>query len=244
MISRYHRPASLEEVFDLLARDGVESVLMAGGTVVNATEYPDIEVIDLQNVCPDAIAESGDRLVIGAMARLQDVVDHAGVPPLLRELAHREGPNTLRHSATIGGTVASADWESELLAGLLVHEATAEVRRREGSLTIRIADLFADPAALSGGIIASTSVEVGGATASARTGRTPADTSIVAAIGRVTPDGLLLALTGIASTPVLITRDAVEALVPPADFRGSSDYRRNLARVLADRVVDQLGGVV
>ncbi len=244
MISRYHRPASLEEVFDLLATDGVASVLMAGGTVVNATEYPDIEVIDLQDVCPDAIVESGDRLVIGAMARLQDIVDNAGVPPLLRKLAHREGPNTLRHSATIGGTVAGADWESELLAGLLVHRATAEVRRREGSLTIGIADLFADPAASSGGIIASISVEVGGATAAARTGRTPADTAIVAAIGRVTRDGLLLALTGVASTPVLITRDAVEALVPPADFRGSSDYRRNLARVLTGRVVDQLGGAV
>jgi len=244
MISSYHRPANLEEVFDLLARDGVVSVLLAGGTVVNAMDYPDIEVIDLQDVCPAAIVESGNRLVIGAMARLQDVVDNAGVPPLLRELAHREGPNTLRHSATIGGAVAGADWESELLAGLLVHEATAEVRRREGSLTIRIADLFADPAARSGGVIASISLETGGDTAAARTGRTPADTSIVAAIGRVTRDGLLLALTGVASTPVLVTRDAVEALVPPADFRGSSDYRRNLARVLADRVVGQLGGAL
>jgi CO/xanthine dehydrogenase FAD-binding subunit len=63
----------------------------------------------------------------------------------------------------------------------------------------------------------------------------------VAAVGRTTPDGNLLAVTGIASTPILVTRPEIDSLNPPSDFRGSSDYRRGLARTLADRVLSEMG---
>ncbi len=81
-----------------------------------------------------------------------------------------------------------------------------------------------------------------GRTATARTGRTPADVPIVAAVGRHNGDTLLLALTGVASTPRLVDQTDIEALEPPADFRGSAEYRRHLAAVLIRRVVDDLGG--
>jgi CO/xanthine dehydrogenase FAD-binding subunit len=242
-ISRYHRPATLNEAVDLLARDGVTSIVVGGGTVVNATgETSDTEIVDVQVVCADAIEEVDDRVIFGAMTRLQSLVDHPVVPSLLRELAHREGPNTLRNAATVGGTVASGDPDSELLAGLLVHEATVDIERREGSNTVSLVSLLSDPTALQGGIITSISVALGGTTASARTGRTPADVPIVAAVGRMTADGTLLALTGVASSPIIVTHDSINSLKPPADFRGTTDYRRTLARTLATRVLDQLGG--
>lgn len=215
---------------------------IAGGTGLVGEEISaEIEVVDLQLACPDSITDAGEAVEMGAMARLQDLVDNSLVPPLLRELALREGPNTLRNAATLGGTIASADPESELLAGLLVHEARIAISGRSGTSEVSLSELLADPSLLSNAIIVSISVGKGGITAAARTGRTPADTSIVAAVGRTTPGGNLLAVTGIASTPILVTPPEIDSLNPPSDFRGSSEYRRGLARTLAARVLSEMG---
>ena len=242
MISQYHRPSTIDEALALLSRTGVTVRPIAGGTGLVGEEISaEIEVVDLQLACPDSITDAGEAVEMGAMARLQDLVDSSLVPPLLRELALREGPNTLRNAATLGGTIASADPESELLAGLLVHEARIAISGRSGTSEVSLSELLADPSLLSNAIIVSISVGKGGITAAARTGRTPADTSIVAAVGRTTPGGNLLAVTGIASTPILVTPPEIDSLNPPSDFRGSSEYRRGLARTLAARVLSEMG---
>ena len=241
-ISQYHRPPTIDEALALLSRTGVTVRPIAGGTGLVGEEISaEIEVVDLQLACPDSITDAGEAVEMGAMARLQDLVDNSLVPPLLRELALREGPNTLRNAATLGGTIASADPESELLAGLLVHEARIAISGRSGTSEVSLSELLADPSLLSNAIIVSISVGKGGITAAARTGRTPADTSIVAAVGRTTPGGNLLAVTGIASTPILVTPPEIDSLNPPSDFRGSSEYRRGLARTLAARVLSEMG---
>ena len=80
-----------------------------------------------------------------------------------------------------------------------------------------------------------------GATAHQRVARTPLDRAIVAVCGRVAPDGnIQLAVSGIAPTPILTSLDALSDLQPPADFRGSSAYRRQMAITLSRRVVDSL----
>lgn len=243
MISNYHRPSDLGEALTLLGRDDVTTVVIAGGTVVSATELPaPTEVVDVQQVAPATIERQGDRVIFGAMARLQAVIDNEATPPLITALAKREGPNTLRNASTIGGTVAEANYESELLAGLLVHDASVAVAKPDGAIEVSLADLLADRAILAGGIITAVSVAIGGETASARTGRTPADTSIVAAAGRIVAAGLKVAVTGVAATPVLVDPSNVAGLNPPADFRGTAEYRTELAQVLTARVVDQLGG--
>lgn len=243
LISDYHRPAQLGEALALLDRADVATAVIAGGTVLAAAELTTAtEVVDIQAVVGSDIARHGNRVVFEAMARLQDIVDHEATPPLLAELAHREGPNTLRNAATIGGTVAEANPESEFLAGLLVHDAVVTVAQTEGATDHRLEDLLASRAGLEGGIITAVSAEIGGETTSARTGRTPADTPIVAAVGRIVPDGIKVALTGVAPTPWLIDPENLEVLDPEGDFRGNPEYRRNLAKTLTKRVVTQLGG--
>ena len=240
-IAAYHRPASVDEAVSLLSRTDVTTTVVAGGTAINTVDLPPgTEVVDIQDAVGAEIEWRGDRVSYGAMARLADVVDNDATPPLLAELARREGPNTLRNAATIGGTVAEGHSESELVAGLLVHEATVAI---SGTATeVPIGVLMADWSLLDRAVITSVSVAIGGETTSDRTGRTPADTSIVAAAGRVVPDGIRMALTGVAANPILVDPDDLTSLNPPADFRGSSEYRRELARVLAKRVVTRLGG--
>lgn len=240
-IVAYHRPGDLDEAISLLERTDVTTTVVAGGTALNTVKLPvDTEVVDIQDAVAAGAARHGDRVVYGAMTRLTDVIEAPETPPLIAELAKREGPNTLRNASTIGGTVAEGDGESELLAALLVHNATVTV---SGSTDdIPLPALFADWSLLDRAVITSVSVEIGGETASERTGRTPADVSIVAAAGRIVADGMNIALTGVAATPVLVNAADLSSLSPHPDFRGSSQYRLELARVLVGRVVSQLGG--
>ena len=240
-ISAYHRPAGLDEAVALLERPEVTTTVIAGGTALNTVELPaGTEVVDIQAVVPTTVERRGDRVHYGAMTRLTDLIAAEETPPLLAELARREGPNTLRNASTVGGTVAEGDWESELLAALLVHDARVSITGQTDELPVQ--DLFADWSVLDRALITEVSVAIGGETASARTGRTPADTPIVAAAGRIVANGSRVALTGVADTPVLVDPDDLSSLSPPEDFRGSRQYRLELAGVLVARVIDQLGG--
>ena len=76
------------------------------------------------------------------------------------------------------------------------------------------------------------------------TARTPSDTPIVSATARTAGDGVRLALTGMDAYPVLVAPlDPTAGLAPISDFRGSADYRRTLAKVLAKRAASAVGGV-
>lgn len=240
----YHRPESLGEALALLNREGPRSAVLGGGTSFNAAEPEEpVEVIDLQAIGLDGVQVNGSTVEIGAMVRLSDLADHDSTSDLLKELCRREGPNTLRNAATVGGTIGAGDPESELLAGFLVYQGQVTLAvPGGGTRTVGLDELLADRRMLQGAIITKLQLDPGGSGAAARTGRTPSDVSIVAAVARKTTAGLTLALTGVASTPILVNPAGVGALRPPGDFRGSSDYRRHLAGILTRRVIDQLEG--
>lgn len=239
----YHRPESLEEALVLLNRGSPRSLVLAGGTSVNAEESSDpVEMVDLQSIGLDGMRSAGTGLEIGSMVRLTDFLTHEAVPEVLKDVAGREGPNTFRNMGTIGGAVAAGSPDSELLAGFLAYAARVTLAGAGGvTEMIDLEELLGDPVLLEGSIITMITIETEGQAAVARTGRTPADTSIVAVVGRSTPAGLRLGLTGVAGTPVLIDAEQVDALEPPGDFRGSSDYRHHVARTLTLRVLEELG---
>ena len=237
-IAAYHRPDSLDEALSLLAQPQTRA--LAGGTVVvpeSRVSRPDpVELVDLQALGLDGLETAGDRVTIGAMVRLGDLMADAQAPELLRELAKRELPSALRNQATVGGTVALAESESVLLAGLLAHDAT--VRFHDGD-DRPLTDVLSQ--GLGAGLVTSISVAAGGAGAIAATGRTPADVPIVAAVARWTDDGVALALTGVADTPVLADPAApTSGLSPAGDFRGSPDYRLHLVDVLSRRAIEEV----
>ncbi len=235
----YVRPTSIDEALDLVARPG--AVVLAGGTVVNSTARPAAGLlVDLQALGLDAINAVGHTIGLGAMCRLADVAGHLSAPGWLSAIARAELPSSLRTVATVGGTVATADWESTLVAALLAVDADVTLHRAAGSETLPIASLLADRAHLRGAIITEVSVDSRWSGATHRTARTTADRPIVACVAATHPEhGTRTALTGVASTPVLV--DDVEALEPPGDFRGSSTYRTHLARVLRRRALAEIG---
>lgn len=238
MIETYHRPATLAEALSLL--DSAGTAVLAGGTSLIASAGP-TAVVDLQELGLDSITLDGGRVWVGAMVRLRNLVESDLLPAILRDLARREAPNTIRNAATVGGTIVLADPESELIAGLLVHDAELTLVAADSTRSFAVGDYLHDRPS---GIITQISMESGGSAAAARTGRTPADRPIVAAVARRGDGGgVRLALTGVASTPLLVDPADVDDLVPPSDFRGSTDYRGHLARVLAARAITGIGHV-
>ena len=256
IISAYQRPATMEAALACLARPG--TVLLGGGTKVNAQAgLGPIEVVDLQALGLGRIdALDGRMAVIGSTVTLSQLAGSPVVPDVIREAARREQPSTLRAQATVGGCVATGDSESELLAALLAHGAIVRITAPDGVRELTLQQLLATPWPPAGGIITAVTISTAGRSSAARTGRTRADRPIVAAVARVTADGRRrVALTGVAATPVLIENPAqtstgqtsnggignggidTSRLDPPPDFRGSAEYRRALAAVLAARAL-------
>ena len=101
---------------------GSTAWVMAGGTDLLGTlkdeifpEYPET-VIDLKTIDGlDGIAEEGDALRIGALAKLADVAEsdlvktHAAA---LAQAAGRVASPTIRHMGTLGGNVCQMPYQS------------------------------------------------------------------------------------------------------------------------------------
>lgn len=240
-VKQYHRPSSVEDALKVLVQKGRSAAILAGGTGLVPNLDDDVtDVIDLQSLGLDRVELSGDRAAVGAMTRLQDIVDNKTLPPVIRGAARSEGPNTLRNAATVGGVLVGGDCESEFCAALLAFEAMVTVQTAGESFRLPLEEFMVS--VFQDGIITEVSFALGGAAAHERVARTPADSPIVAVIGRRNVEGeVLLAFCGVADRPVLLSQSELKELVPPADFRGSSEYRRAAAITLADRVTQALG---
>jgi len=244
-LKAYHRPTNIDEALRLLTRPDVQSTVLAGGTCLSARIPANIdEVIDLQQAGLAEVTYTGQGVTLGAMVRLQTLVDDGRAPALLRNSAHREGPNTLRNAATIGGTLCTPHRDSELLAALLVYDAEVHIQSANGSKTMELTNFLRDVrAGLNGsGILTAVSLKTVGKTAGTRVARTPGDRPIVAALARRPDnDNIRLALCGVDTVPVLVDPNNVKAAInPPNNFRGSREYRRQMAATLAERVLNEL----
>lgn len=236
-VTAYWRPRSVTKAFELLEHPS--AVVLGGGTeLYSGSDAHEVEVVDLQALHLDGIDPTDDAVRIGAMVTLQQLIDSDDVPDIVGEAARREQPSTLRAQATIGGCIARGHAESELLAALLVHEAVVRIGGAGGTEEVPLEAVLARLPIGAGRIVLAVTIRTGGVAAAARTARTSADRAIVSAYARATHDGPRFALSGVASTPVLVA-DA-DAVDPMGDFRGSREYRRALAATLLARVVEAI----
>lgn len=241
LMTAYHRPTTVGTALELLSEP--HRVALAGGTLLNADREPSrLEAVDLQALGLKEIEAAGEQVRLGAMATLDEMSQSSLLPEWLRALARAEAPSTLRTLATVGGLVARRRSDSLLLAALLVHRGRVALAGPDGA-----GENEADLARIlgegvpAGALIIAVTIDPTGAAAVAATGRTPADVPIVAAYGRRTGGTVTVALTGVAPVPVLADdADPAAGLAPEGDFRGSAEYRLELARVLARRVTGEL----
>ena len=238
-MAAYHRPATLDAALELLS--GPDRVALAGGTLLNADRAPSrLEAVDLQALGLNRIETVGGEVRLGATVTLDEMSRSPAVPDRLRAAARAEAPSTLRTLATVGGLVARRRSDSLLLAALLAHRGRVALAGPGGALEAGLAEIL-DEEVPAGTLITGAVIDSAGAVAVAATGRTPADVPIVAAYGRRAAGVVRIALTGVAAVPVLVDEsDPAAGLAPEGDFRGSAEYRLELARILTRRVAEEL----
>ena len=269
-LKEYYRPQTLDEALALLRRDA-PTIPLAGGThLVPALTAS--AVVDLQALGLDELVVDGARANIGAMVRLQQLVESARdqVGEFVADAVRREGSLTYRNAATVGGTIAIGDPSSCLLIALLVLDAEVQLRLPDPA-AVSLDRLLDDPHKFLGGglitgVTALSAAEAPGV-ALATVARTPRDKPIVAAAVRVADtDGLCsdvrIALAGVADRPVrayeaeerlrgrpfekgLVDESVATALTclhVPSDFKGSQEYRCSMAAVLTWRALQEACG--
>src|SRR5262245_58412625 len=146
----YHRPTSLADTFDLLARYGDEGRILAGGQslvpALNLRLATPRAIIDINRVPDlDGIRVTADGLVIGALVR-QDALERSALVrehvPLIAAALPHVGHAAIRARGTVGGSLALADPAAELPACAVALSAIIRAASRAGLRDIRAADFF------------------------------------------------------------------------------------------------------
>ncbi len=119
MITEYNRPDSVASALALLARKTPQTHILAGGTSLILRKSEDFAVVDIQDLSLNSIQKDGERIRVGACVTLQQLADSEDLPEAIRTAARAESSFNIRQSATLGGTIASANGHSPLLTVLL-----------------------------------------------------------------------------------------------------------------------------
>ena len=119
---RIHRPLTPEEAYRIRKECGSSSYLL-GGTYVLSIGHAYDDLIDLNGFIPSGISEEGDRIVIGAGTKLEDIVSSTAVPGILSEAASGCPSLQQRNMASIGGNAAQCRADGYMTAALLAVDA-------------------------------------------------------------------------------------------------------------------------
>jgi carbon-monoxide dehydrogenase medium subunit len=261
----YHRPSSVDEAAAMFAK-GSDSKYLAGGhtliPVMKQRLAAPSDVIDLGKIKElIGIEPTGDGIMIKAATTHYDVASSDTVKkaiPALAYLASLIGDPAVRHRGTIGGSLANNDPAADYPAAVLALGATVKTNKRSISADDFFKGLFST-ALDDGEIITAVSFPVQAkagyskfnhpASRFALTGvfvaKTPAGDVRVAATG-ASQDGVMrvpaieAALTANWSAGALDSVN-ISAGGLMSDIHGSSDYRANLIKVMAQRAVTAAG---
>jgi carbon-monoxide dehydrogenase medium subunit len=261
----YHRPSSIDEAAALFAK-GKESKYLAGGhtliPVMKQRLASPSDVIDLGKVKDlVGIDVSGDNVTIKAATTHYDVANSSAVQKAIPALAHLAsviGDPAVRHRGTIGGSIANNDPSADYPAAVLALGATIQTNKR----TIQADDFFKGlftTALADGEIITAVSFPIA---AKAGYSKFPNPASRFALTGvfvaKIKSGDVRAAATGASSSGVMRV-PAIEVALKANwsagaldnvkisangllnDIHGSSDYRANLIKVMAQRAATAAG---
>lgn len=260
MITEYHRPKSIDEALELLKRPNAHP--LSGGTILSRPRAEPIEVVDLQNLGLNRIEKKGAEIHAGATTTLQELLESDLCPAALKIAIQHEAPLNLRNSASLAGTLATADGRSTFTTAALALDpklemlGTSDSKRDNESYSLG-EYLLLRPRGLITKIILALPMF-----AFEYVARTPADTPIVCtALAKWKAGRLRLTLGGYGKLPLLALdgdsapgktpsgSDAeVDALTAAArnvyhdanDVWATAEYRMDVAATLARRCFEAL----
>jgi carbon-monoxide dehydrogenase medium subunit len=261
----YHRPSSVDEAAALFGK-GPESKYLAGGhtliPVMKQRLASPSDVIDLSKIKElVGIELSGDALTIKAATTYFDILRNADAKKAIPSLVHLVsvlGDPQVRYRGTIGGSIANNDPAADFPAAVVALGATVKTNKRSISADDFFKGLFAT-ALDDGEIITAISFPIP-AKAGYSKMRHPASRFALTGVfvAKTKSGDVRVAATGASQNGVMRV-PAIEAALksnwsPGAldnieissdglltDIHGSSSYRANLIKVMAQRAVTAAG---
>ncbi len=263
-----HKPTTINDALKLLQQPG--TVALAGGTALNTDKRRDVNaVVDLSALGLAFIKEANGAIAIGATTTLAAIAEspilRALANGVVAQAAHQSASSILRNQATIAGTIITEP-DSVLVVAWLALDAQVTIARKD-TRTVSLADFLAmREHHLMQALITEITVPMKNPRASLQTvARTPSDKPIVSvvasaqiekgiardariALGGVSEFAVRASasekvLEGQSLNDVLIEKAAsvaTQGLTPPSDFRGSTEYRKEMAFVLTRRALKEL----
>jgi carbon-monoxide dehydrogenase medium subunit len=261
----YHRPASVDDAAALFAK-GAESRYLAGGhtliPVMKQRLAAPSDVIDLGRIKEMVGIElSADALTIKAATTYFDITQSADVKKSIPAVAHLTsmvGDPQVRYRGTIGGSIANNDPAADYPAAVLALGATVKTNKRSIAADDFFKGLFTT-ALEDGEIITAVSFPIPAKAAYSKM-RHPASRFALTGVFVVkTKAGDVRAAATGASQNGVMRLPAIEAALKAnwsataldgiavsaeglmTDIHGSSLYRANLIKVMAQRAVTEAG---
>jgi carbon-monoxide dehydrogenase medium subunit len=260
----FHRPSTLRAALDLLAADGDDVTVLAGGMsllpMMNLGIVRPEKVLSLNRLGELAgVAERDGELVIGALVRHEAVATGPLVRrhcPLLAAAARVVGDVQVRNRGTIGGSLAHADPAADYLPALAAMGARVTLSSNRGERTQPVGEFLVDVMLTSrepDELVTSITVPKlpdGWGSAFRRLARVEGSFAIVNAAAVVAGDRSVatVALGGVGPRPVVLdVSAALDDAVGEAAFQAAAGatgdqlsdagYRRQMASVLARRAL-------
>ena len=258
---KYHRPATVRQAANLLAKNEDAKLIAGGHTLVPVMKQrlaAPPHIVDLSRIDGlDGIELKGRALVIGATAKHAEVAESATVGeaiPALAELAAMIGDPAVRHRGTIGGSIANNDPTADYPAACLALDATIVTNKRRIKADDFFQGLFTT-ALEPDEIVTRVMFPLPKKAAYQKFRNQASRYALVGVFVARRPSEVRVAVTGAGSDGVFRVPSFEEALkkrfspkaldgliVSPddlnSDLHGSAEYRAHLVGVLARRAVD------
>ncbi len=246
MILEYFRPKELNEALSLLGRQAPLTIPLGGGTSLSHGEDMPVAVVDLQDLPINQVARQGNRLKIGATVTLQTLFSHSETSPALAEALRHEATLHIRNSATVAGSLVTADGRSPFAAAMLALDARLTIE--PGNKIISLGDWLPQRSSRNRrDLIVEIEIPLQASLKYEMVSRAPDDQPIVCVAVCVWPSGRTrVALGGSGDAPILAmdgpeangAEAAVEnAYINAADAFASGEYRSQAAKILVKRML-------
>ena len=261
----YHRPASVDEAASLFGKYSDAKYLAGGHTLIPVMKQrlaAPSDVIDLGRIKDlIGIEATADALIIKAATTYYDITQSTAAKKAIPAIVHLTsvlGDPAVRYRGTIGGSIANNDPAADFPAALLALGATVKTNKRSISAEDFFQGLFTT-ALEDGEIITAVSFPVPTKAGYAKMRHPASRFALTAVFVAQTKSGeIRVAATGASQSGVMRV-PAIEAALKAnwsagaidgvkisadglmSDIHGTSDYRANLIKVMAQRAVTAAG---